>query len=598
MKKGIYTILAMLAVCGMFIAGCDANEFSSFLQGYERKTPYMVIFDSNHDDQSGYQDASPRIMSVIPPAKTLGSLPTEPTRANNAFVGWYYELINKTATGTITTTTENFTASTEVNRDITVKARWISKVANEFFVSFVSGGVIIDKTATKDQKVNKFPSSNLLLGPSGYYLSGWWTKPNGEAGGGREVLLGYPPGNEKLNENITVYAYWEAETPGSYFVTFNMNDGSGTSIKRPVVKPADTIDPAKFPTDPERPGYTFKGWFTTQTGGTLFNAQSKVTANITVFAQWTQNAPITVTEKEILGVTPPAAGATPVTSPTGNTQYTAAVVWKTTIDDTPLTGTFAASTAYTATITLTAATGYTFSGVSSGFGFTVSGAATVTNAAGSGATCVVTALFLLPVTIKDIQGVTAPVTGAAPVTEITPCGEYTGKIQWSGSPTTFASSTAYTATITLTAASGYTFSGVGTGFGFTVNGADTVSNAAGTSTTCVVTAVFPETDAVADNPVTIDIKWDEDLGSLIDPPTDTQITQTGYVDISIAATITGYTVIGWYVDNVVVADSSGSGNFTGSTYRFSSNDTGTHNVTLVILKDGELYNTTVPIKVQ
>ena len=193
----------------------------------------------------------------------------------------------------------------------------------------------------------------------------------------------------------------------------------------------------------------------------------------------------------IAGVTPPATGETPVTTITQTAQYTGTVSWS------PSPVTFAASTTYTATITLTAKPGFTLQGVAANF-FTVAGATTVSNSADSG---VVTAVFPTTgatpptaINIAAIPGVTAPVTGATPKTAITETAQYTGTIAWSGSPVTFAASTAYTATITLTAKPGYTLTGVAANF-FTVAGA-TPSNSINSG---VVTAVFPATGAAAYN---------------------------------------------------------------------------------------------------
>jgi len=91
----------------------------------------------------------------------------------------------------------------------------------------------------------------------------------------------------------------------------------------------------------------------------------------------------TIDIKAISGVTAPVTGATPVTSIAATDQYTGTVSW----NGNP--STFAAATAYTATITLSAKTNYTLSGVTANY-FTVSGATTVSNSANSG---VVTAVF-------------------------------------------------------------------------------------------------------------------------------------------------------------------------------------------------------------
>ena len=105
-----------------------------------------------------------------------------------------------------------------------------------------------------------------------------------------------------------------------------------------------------------------------------------------------------------------------------------------------------------------------------------------------------------PVTIAALQGITAPVTGAAPVTAITSTKQYTGTVTWSPAHNSFKASTVYTATITLKAKDGYTLKGVAADF-FTVVGA-TTTNAANSG---VITAVFPSTAGTTAEPVKIDL---------------------------------------------------------------------------------------------
>lgn len=92
---------------------------------------------------------------------------------------------------------------------------------------------------------------------------------------------------------------------------------------------------------------------------------------------------VTVTEPAIGGVTAPVVGETPVTAITEGKQFTGTVTWS------PEVSTFAASTVYTATITLTPKVGYKLDGVAANF-FTAAGATSVSNGANSG---VVTAVF-------------------------------------------------------------------------------------------------------------------------------------------------------------------------------------------------------------
>ena len=103
--------------------------------------------------------------------------------------------------------------------------------------------------------------------------------------------------------------------------------------------------------------------------------------------------PAVVTIAAIPGVTAPVTGGTPVTAITETAQYSGTIAW----NGNP--STFAAGTAYAATITLTAKSGFTLQGVVANF-FTVAGAASVSNAANSGE---VTAVFLQTTLVEMVQ---------------------------------------------------------------------------------------------------------------------------------------------------------------------------------------------------
>jgi uncharacterized repeat protein (TIGR02543 family) len=235
-------------------------------------------------------------------------------------------------------------------------------------------------------------------------------------------------------------------------------------------------------------GYTLQGvaadFFTVDGATSVSN-----TANSgVIIAQFPSTSAATVNISAIQGVTAPVNGAIPVTTITGNAQYSGTIAW----NGNP--SRFAALTVYTATITLTPKTGYTLQGVIAN-SFTVAGAVSVNNDANSG---VITVVFpqtaATVINAAAIPGVTAPVTGETPVTAITENEQYTGTVEWSPNHSTFAAVTRYTATITLTPKTGYTLQGVARNL-FTVAGA-TVSNAANSG---VITAVFPQTAAIVVN---------------------------------------------------------------------------------------------------
>ena len=72
-------------------------------------------------------------------------------------------------------------------------------------------------------------------------------------------------------------------TTATYKVTFNANGGSVSPTTRSVEWGATV---GALPT-PTRNGYTFDGWYTKKSGGTKVSAKTKVTKNITYYAQWT-----------------------------------------------------------------------------------------------------------------------------------------------------------------------------------------------------------------------------------------------------------------------------------------------------------------------
>ena len=260
---------------------------------------------------------------------------------------------------------------------------------------------------------------------------------------------------------------------------------TGTVTWSPADNPfgASTVYTATITLTPKA-GFTLTGVaenFFTVAGATATN-----TANTGVVTAVFPATDTTINIAAIPGVTAPVRTATPVTTITETDQYTGTVTWN------PAHNPFGASTAYTATITLTPKAGFTLTGVTENF-FTVAGA-TTTNAANTG---VITAVFPAtgaapdtPINIAAIPGVTAPVRTATPVTTITETAQYTGTVTWNPAHNPFGASTVYTATITLTPKAGFTLTGVAENF-FTVAGA-TATNAANTG---VITAVFPATGA-------------------------------------------------------------------------------------------------------
>jgi uncharacterized repeat protein (TIGR02543 family) len=113
-----------------------------------------------------------------------------------------------------------------------------------------------------------------------------------------------------VTANITVYAQWTEIIPDTYTVTFDSQGGSAVSPITGVV----SDNTVTLPANPTQSGYTFTGWNTASNGlGSVFDSTTPVTANITVYAQWTENPSTTGTVtviKEVMNSQDPASNFT------------------------------------------------------------------------------------------------------------------------------------------------------------------------------------------------------------------------------------------------------------------------------------------------
>ena len=107
---------------------------------------------------------------------------------------------------------------------------------------------------------------------TGYTFAGWYTAK----GGGSKYDFTKP-----VTADMTLYARW---TVNKYTVAFDANGGSAVA--------AATVEYGQKVTEPAAPsrtGYTFNGWFTAKTGGAKFDFGKPITADVTLYAQWTAN---------------------------------------------------------------------------------------------------------------------------------------------------------------------------------------------------------------------------------------------------------------------------------------------------------------------
>ena len=412
-----------------------------------------------------------------------------------------------------------------------------------------------DKTTIKWYKiavtVSSVPLTNATLNPTATVVKGVAVGTFGsEAGTFAAPVLA----------TVEIYTNAAADTDGDPATTFTANDAGGATVKAVKVADGDVSAYAENTFDSANE-YANEAI----TNGDVFFV--KVTAEDATTTLW-YKITVTVSDQPITGVqitsvTAPVTNESPDTNIDAGTGYTGTVSWA---DSTGASQTvnFAANTVYIATITLTPANGYTFTGFDGSFtvtGVDVNKSDTVNdiaftdglNQAASGDDWVIKAIF--PATAKtvvtaiQITSVTAPVTGASPNTSgITGTG-YTGTVSWADSAgasqtVNFAANTVYIATITLSPATNYTFDGFsGT---LTVAGVNTAKNdggftaglkkTPGTDGGLIVNAIFPATAAVVSD--------GQQIAGVTVPVTDE-------TPVSDATDGTGYTVtsVTWTTDS-------------------------------------------------
>jgi hypothetical protein len=134
-------------------------------------------------------------------------------------------------------------------------------------------------------------------------------------------------------------------------------------------------------------GFTFDGVaanvFSHNGATSVTNAAGSGTVTITFPATAAEGEDTIINALDLTTfVIAPITGAVPSTAPIDHTQYTGTIAWQTSGGG-AVSGNFAVSTVYKAVVTLTAKSGFTFTGIVANR-FTHSGASSVTNAVNSG----------------------------------------------------------------------------------------------------------------------------------------------------------------------------------------------------------------------
>jgi uncharacterized repeat protein (TIGR02543 family) len=190
------------------------------------------------------------------------SKPTDPTRPGYTFLGWYK--------------TEDFLSvfdfTAPITGNTTAYANWAEVSVPVYTVTFVTGN---GATAVPSQKVSSGGTISFRDAPKreGYSFTGWYDS----------TYTNRFDYSTPITANLTLYANWRKENDPIHYVSFETNGGTGIYTQTVVEG-----QKANVPTPPpEKSGYTLENWYTDTALTTVFDFDTPIVENITLYANWT-----------------------------------------------------------------------------------------------------------------------------------------------------------------------------------------------------------------------------------------------------------------------------------------------------------------------
>lgn len=179
--------------------------------------------------------------------------------------------------------------SFDFGSNISLYAQWAPIPTST--VTFVGNGATGSvSSVTEDDGISlALPTGEGLTYP-GYSFAGWNTAAGGEG-------ISYDAGGMfTVTTSLSLYAQW---TETNYVVNFHPDGGTVSPASTSFNTGTSTVE---LPT-PTYSGYTFSGWFTAASGGTLVGlggSSTALTASTDLYAQW---APVIVTPVQVVDST-------------------------------------------------------------------------------------------------------------------------------------------------------------------------------------------------------------------------------------------------------------------------------------------------------
>lgn len=233
-----------------------------------KQKQYSVTFDCNNGSSTFVENVE---------SGALVEEPEEPTKEGYKFLGWFLD-------------GEKFDFSNPIEKNMKLEARWekLEETTKKYKVKLDDGSGVTEITTDEEGYIKDLPTPT----KKGYKFLGWYLD-------GKKV-----DSTTVIDEDVTLTVKWEKEEEKKE--TTSKNE---TTDKKPSSdKESETVEPQTqkykvvididgkkttktveknsklpIPSNPEKEGYTFKGWYS---GSTAVTASTKVTKDMTVVAKW------------------------------------------------------------------------------------------------------------------------------------------------------------------------------------------------------------------------------------------------------------------------------------------------------------------------
>ena len=195
--------------------------------------------------------------------------PSNPfTREGYTFSGWKYN--NQSIDENINTTPKDFITDIVLNHHTAkISAQWEK---NKYTITYKSNDGM-DNYTTQEVLYNTLTNLNSNnFTRDGYSFDHWNTKADGTGKNYSDEE------SVQLTDHLTLYAIWKVKV---YTATFYTNGGS--SINRQSIEYGKTV---KKPKDPTKTGYNLAGWYKDEGLTQLYDFNTPVTADISLYAKW------------------------------------------------------------------------------------------------------------------------------------------------------------------------------------------------------------------------------------------------------------------------------------------------------------------------